>query len=416
MELIRAAWRWYRRSPLRDAVFAAVMTAITVSGSYGEGHPNNPADIVQFHHLPIPHPTPAALVLVGAASVVLAWRNRWPLGVLAVSTALVLTYTLLDYVNGAALLAPAAAVYAVSTRVSVPRALAASGVTLAVLLTATAAHNPFDSATGGSVVVIPALFAAACLGGIAVANRRAYVASIRDRALEDARRRVDEERLRIARELHDVVAHTMATINVQAGTAAHVVATHPETAVEALQAIKAASKDGLRELRAILNVLRQADEAEPTQPAPGTAQIESLVDGARRAGLDTTLTLTGAPFPLPAAVDLAAYRIIQESLTNVIRHAGPATAAVSVAYCDDALLIDVCDTGRGQPAETASEGTGHGLAGMRERATAVGGSLEAGPGPRGGFRVAARLPLPARTGPTASAAPTAPSVRQGPRS
>jgi signal transduction histidine kinase len=428
MELLRAAWRWYRRSPLRDAAFAAVMTAITVSGSYGEGHPSNPADIVQFNHHPIPHPTAGALLLVGAASVVLALRNRWPLAVLAVSTVLVLVYTLLDYVNGAALLAPAAAVYAVSNRLTVPRALVASGVTLAVLLTATAAHNPFDSATGGAVVVIPALFAAACLGGIAVANRRAYVTSIRDRAQEDARRRVDEERLRIARELHDVVAHTMATINVQAGTAAHVVASHPEAAAEALQAIKVASKDGLRELRAILNVLRQADESEPTQPAPGTAQIESLVDGARRAGLNTTLTVTGTPGLLPAAVDLAAYRIIQESLTNVIRHAGPATAAVSVRYSDDELLIDVSDTGRGYPAETASEGAGHGLAGMRERAAAVGGSLEAGPAPGGGFRVAARFPLPARPAareapaasaapePILSAAPTPPASRQGTRS
>ena len=123
------------------------------------------------------------------------------------------------------------------------------------------------------------MIAAALFAGIAVANRRAYVASIRDRAEEEARRRIDEERLRIARELHDVVAHTMATINVQAGVAAHVLPTHPEAAAEALQAIKTASKDGLRELRAILNVLRQADDADPTQPAPGTAQLEDARRG-----------------------------------------------------------------------------------------------------------------------------------------
>ena len=174
--------------------------------------------------------------------------------------------------------------------------------------------------------------AAVVFGGIAVANRRAYVASIRDRAEQDARRQVDEERLRIARELHDVVAHTMATINVQAGVAAHVLPTKPEAAAEALQAIKTASKEGLRELRAILNVLRQADDADPVQPAPGLAQLDALVEGARRAGLPITLTVTGEPFPLPAAVDLAAYRIVQESLTNVIRHAGPAAAAVSLSY------------------------------------------------------------------------------------
>ena len=230
------------------------------------------------------------------------------------------------------------------------------------------------------------------VAGIAVANRRAYVHSIRDRAEQDARRRLDEERLRIARELHDVVAHTMATINVQAGVAAHVLPTHPEAAAESLQAIKIASKEGLRELRAILNVLRQADDADPTQPAPGTAQLETLITGARRAGLDTTLTVTGESVPLPAAVDLAAYRIVQESLTNAIRHAGPATAAISLGYGRDELRIEVTDTGRG-PAPSAGHNGGHGLAGMRERAATVGGTLETGPGSAGGFRVAARLPL-----------------------
>ena len=238
------------------------------------------------------------------------------------------------------------------------------------------------------------MVAAAVFAGIAVANRRAYMASIRDRAEQDARRRVDEERLRIARELHDVVAHTMATINVQAGVAAHVLSSRPEAAAESLQAIKAASKEGLKELRAILNVLRQADDADPTQPAPGIARLEALVAGARRAGLETTFTVTGEPVPLPAAVDLAAYRIVQESLTNAIRHAGPATAAVSLGYHHDELRIDVTDTGRGQPTGAAAgQGGGHGLAGMRERAATVGGTVETGPGPGGGYRVAARLPF-----------------------
>jgi signal transduction histidine kinase len=286
----------------------------------------------------------------------------------------------------------------VAAEVSVRRAVVLAAATLVVLMTATGAVNPFGHFAGGGFVLLPGLVAAALFAGIAVANRRAYVASIHDRAQEEARRRVDEERLRIARELHDVVAHTMATINVQAGAAAHVLPTRPEAAAEALQAIKAASKEGLRELRAILNVLRQADEADPTQPAPGTAQLETLVDGARRAGLETTLTVTGKPSPLPAAVDLAAYRIVQESLTNAIRHAGPAEAAVALCYGDGELRIDVADTGRGQSAGavtggTGSEGAGHGLAGMRERAAAVGGSVETGPSPGGGYRVAARLPL-----------------------
>ena len=250
------------------------------------------------------------------------------------------------------------------------------------------------------------MVAVVVFAGIAVANRRAYTASMLERAEQEARRRVDEERLRIARELHNVVAHTMATINVQAGVAAHVLSSRPEAAAESLQAIKAASKEGLRELRAILNVLRQADDADPTQPAPGTVQLPDLIDGARRAGLETTFTVTGQQVPLPAAVELAAYRIVQESLTNAIRHAGPATAAVLLDYHHDELQIEVTDTGCGQPAGAAGaaeaaglvvgQSGGHGLAGMRERAASVGGTVETGPGPDGGFRVAARLPLGGR--------------------
>jgi signal transduction histidine kinase len=401
MEFLRAAWRRFASWPAREAVFAVVVAAILLAGTYGEAHPNSPADRIQFKGHAIPHPPLAALLLVAVACLVLAWRNRWPVGVLAVSTAAVGAYSLLGYVNGAALLAPVIALYAVATHLSFRRAAAVAAATMAALLAVTAARNPFHQATGGGFVLIPFLVAAALFAGTAVANRRAYVASIHDRAQEEARRRVDEERLRIARELHDVVAHTMATINVQAGAAAHVLSTRPDAAAEALQAIKAASKEGLRELRAILNVLRQADEADPTQPAPGTAQLEALVAGARRAGLDTTLTVTGEPFPLPAAVDLAAYRIVQESLTNTIRHAGPASATVALSYLDGELLIDVTDTGRGParsagPAGPAGNGSGHGLAGMRERAASVGGTLQAGPAPGGGYQVLARLPVHGR--------------------
>ena len=239
---------------------------------------------------------------------------------------------------------------------------------------------------------MPGLTAAATLGGIAVASRRAYVASIEARADADARRRIDEERLRIARELHDVVAHTMATINVQAGAAAHVLRDRPDAAAEALATIKSVSKDGLRELRTILNVLRQADEADPTQPTPGIGQIRGLVDGAARAGLETTLTVRGTARPLPAAVDLAAYRIVQESLTNAIRHAGPATAAVTLAYAERRVPGRGDRHRPGRPGRRQRRRRALGLAGMRERASSVGGSLEAGPGPEGGYRVAAWLP------------------------
>jgi signal transduction histidine kinase len=347
------------------------------------------------------------LVLVAVACLVLAGRYRWPVSVLTISTAAVTAYTALGYVNGAALLAPIVALYAVATKVTTRRAIACAAATLTVLMAATAANNPLGHPTGGGFYLLPAMVAIACFGGIAIASRRAYVTSIQARADQDARRGIDEERLRIARELHDVVAHTMATINVQAGVAVHVLTDRPDVAAEALQTIKTASKEGLRELRAILNVLRQADEADPTQPAPGLAQIATLIDGAQRAGLSTTLAVTGPERPLPAAVDLAAYRIIQESLTNVIRHAGPATAAVSLAYDEDELRIEVTDTGCGYaPAagshhegnpengggKSGAQGTGHGLTGMRERAASVGGTVDAGPSPAGGYRVAVRLP------------------------
>ena len=407
MDWVRAGWRWWRRSPARDVVFAALMALLTVSGSYGEGHPHNPSDLAQFHNAPVPQPSAASLLLVAVASLVLVWRNRWPVAVLTVSAAAVLGFTLLGYVNGAALIAPAAAVYALATNVSVRRALVASGVTLAALLVATAANDPLG-ATSGPVVVLPVLFAAACLGGIAVSNRRAFVASIEARAQDEARLRIDEERLRIARELHDVVAHTMSTINVQAAAAALLLADRPAEAAEALAAIRAASKNGLRELRAILNVLRQADEADPTAPAPGLAQLDALIASVSRAGLPTTLDISGHRADLPPGADLAAYRIIQESLTNAIRHAGPATATVTLRYGDDVLLIDVTDTGRGVAEARAGrngtgqagnagpapwEGSGHGLPGMRERAAAAGGTLEAGPANGGGFQVTAALPL-----------------------
>jgi signal transduction histidine kinase len=391
--------RWWRGGG-RDVVFALAMTAATVGGAYGEAHPRQVSDQIPAGTAAA-HTPGIAFALVAVAALVLAVRNRWPGPVFAISAGAITLFSALGYVNGAAVLAPVVALYTLATALPARRALACGVLTTVVLLGATAARNPFGPA-GGGFFLIPGLTAAATLGGIAVASRRAYVASIEARAEADARRRIDEERLRIARELHDVVAHTMATINVQAGAAAHVLRDRPDVAAEALATIKSVSKEGLRELRTILNVLRQADEADPTQPTPGIGQVSGLIDGAVRAGLKTTLTVAGPSRPLSAAVDLAAYRIVQESLTNAIRHAGPATAAVTLAYAEGEFLVEVTDTGlgglvegagaNGSGAGAAGLSEGLGLAGMRERASSVGGSLEAGPGPGGGYRVAARLP------------------------
>jgi signal transduction histidine kinase len=406
MERALAAWRRGRESLAGDIVLAVAWTAITLVGAYGEAHPSQVSDKVVSGH-PVPHTPAAAFLLVAAAGLVLAARRRHPLMALAVSATAVAVFSLLGYVNGAALLLPAVALYAAARAAGVRRAIVVACVTLVVLMSATAIGNPFGP-FGGGFDLIPGLVAAALFAGVAASSRLAYIKSIQARAEADALRRVDEERLRIARELHDVVAHTMATINVQAGVAAHVLADRPDAAAEALRVIKAASKEGLRELRAILNVLRQADEADPTQPAPGIGLIDVLVTGAAQAGLPTSVRRAGDAAPLPAAVDLAAYRIVQESLTNAIRHAGPATAMVSLSYGPAEFRIDVTDTGAGTGAATGG-GTGHGLIGMRERAASVGGTVEAGPEPGGGYRVFARLPLDGRR--LAGQADPAPAVQ-----
>ena len=395
---LAAWWRRYRDSTTRDVAFAVVLAAVLLAGSYGEAHPHQFSDQHPSGHS-VPHTPIAAFGLVLAACLVLAWKRRYPVTVLVASSAAVVAYSALGYVNGSVLLAPAVALFTVAQAVPVRRAVLIGAGTLTVLLAATAAGNPFGP-TGGGFFLIPALIAGPTFGGIAVSNRRAYVSSIEERAREEAERRVDEERLRIARELHDIVAHTMATISVQAGVAEHVLAVNPTAAGEALHAIRMASKDGLRELRAILNVLRQADEGDPSRPAPGLDQLEGLISGACQAGLPTTLTQTGVPRPLPAAVDLAAYRIVQESLTNVIKHAGPASAIVRLSYDQAAVRIEIADTGRGVLPGFGSS-SGHGLIGMRERAASVGGTLEAGPCRSGGYLVSARLPAD-EWGPTAA--------------
>jgi signal transduction histidine kinase len=371
---------------------AVVLTLVLTYGAYGESHPAQVSDKVLNGH-PAPAAPPAAYLLVVAAGLALAVWRRYPLPALAVSVAATSAYSLLGYVNGSVILAPVITLYAVTRTLRPRRALIVAAVTLAVLLASSAAGNPFGM-TGGGFILIAPLVAVALLGGIAVSNRNAYIASIGDRAQDEARRRADEERLRLARDLHDGVAHTMATISVQAAMAAQVLDTRPAVAAEALQTIRGASKDGLRELRTILNVLRQADEGDPVQPAPGLAQLAALAAGATRAGLPVTVRRCGPDRSLPAPVDVTAYRIVQESLTNAIRHAGPATATVVVSYAADELRIEVTDDGAG-PGNGGTRGGGHGLPGMRERAAAVGGAVEYGPGPAGGFQVTARLPVAA---------------------
>jgi signal transduction histidine kinase len=256
-----------------------------------------------------------------------------------------------------------------------------------------------------TVVSNALLIAAAWLLGHFVGVRRRYVLQLEERTAELeqareelARRAVTKERLRLARELHDVVAHAMSVIAVQSGVGAHVANTQPKEAAKALAAIEATSRAALEELRRLLGVLRQADEPRgDLAPVPGLADLDSLLAEVARAGLAVKLQVNGTRPPLPAGVDLSAYRIVQEALTNVVKHAGSARAQVMVGYRDQDVTVEVTDDGRGAVTSVSDGrvGTGHGLIGMRERVQAFGGDLEVGPRPGGGFRVAARLPLAA---------------------
>jgi signal transduction histidine kinase len=296
------------------------------------------------------------------------------------------------------------AVYSVAAYGS--RWVSVAGLALAEVGLAAVQLTPFGvEFEGPALAVFMGILAAAWLLGHFAHNYRAYAARLEERTAELerarkelARRAVTEERLRLARELHDVVAHAMSVIAVQSGVGAHVADTQPEEVGKALVAIEATSRDALTELRRLLGVLRQDGEPQASlTPVPGLANLEGLLAEVAKAGLAVRLRVEGRPAPLPAGVDLSAYRIVQEALTNVVKHAGPATAQVTICYRDQEVTVEVTDDGRGVGAVAGDgrKGTGHGLIGMAERVAAFGGDLEVGPRPGGGFRVAARLPVAA---------------------
>ena len=339
-----------------------------------------------------------AVVAAAAASLAL-WRRAPVLG-LALVTALLVAYTARKYVGGPIYLTFFVMVYAVAVATDRRRSLVISAVALAVLL---APHFLSIGTEGGAWPYISVGWAAAAWGwGNGVRTRRAYLAGLEERARyleetreEEAQRRVADERLRIARDVHDVVAHNIASINVRAGSALHVMDRRPEQAREALQAIKEASGEALTELRSTIGPLRSGDEEVPRSPTPSLDHLEPLLETAARAGLPVDVGVLGEPRLLPAAVDVACYRIVQESLTNVVRHAHAHEAGVTIEYRPGAVEIEVVDDGRNGG---GAGGPGHGIAGMRERAEAVGGQVEAGPRFAGGFRVWARLPTSVEAG------------------
>ncbi|MGN9808697.1 sensor histidine kinase [Micromonospora sp. BQ11] len=275
-----------------------------------------------------------------------------------------------------------------SRRVSV----AAAAIVLTVQVAASFLNTGFDPLNRATFSVLTV--ATAWTVGNSVRARRRYAASLRAHAATEA---VTAERLRIARDLHDQVAHSIGVIAIQAGVGARVIDTQPTEARAALATIEATSRETLAGLRRTLGALRRPDhEAAPLDPTPGTADLDRLVAAAGDAGLRVDLRRDGEPVPVPAEVGLAAYRIVQESLTNVVRHAAVGHCRVTVTQRPDEVGVEVVDGGRGGPVG----GEGHGILGMRERVALLGGRFEAGPRPEGGFRVAAGLPVP-ETGPPA---------------
>jgi signal transduction histidine kinase len=404
MKELASGWR---RRPTRAWLFDSALALVAAGVSTLLFTDLTDADVTR--------PTlPRGTLALGYALVLLhtlplAARRRFPGAVLGVSVGSGLTFATLGLptvVLGVAILVAVYSVAAYADRWVALVGLAAAELGAAVVQLTPARYQQ-------STVVSNALvIGAAWLLGHFVGVRRAYTARLEertaelerrtqelDRAREElARRAVSEERLRLARELHDVVAHSISVIAVQSGVGAHVASTQPEEAAKALAAIEATSRAALEELRRLLGVLRQDSEPRgELAPVPGLADLDSLLAEVAKAGLAVRLRVAGTPAQLPAGLELSAYRIVQEALTNVVKHAGPARAEVRICFRDQDVTVEVTDDGRGVTAPTGDGrvGVGHGLIGMRERVAAFGGDLEIGPRPGGGFRVAARLPLAA---------------------
>jgi signal transduction histidine kinase len=236
------------------------------------------------------------------------------------------------------------------------------------------------------------------LGGVFVlsvasARRGEQVRDAEERARrteEEARRAVDEERSRITRELHDVLAHSVSVMTVQASAVRRLLTPEQQREREALMTVEETGRQALSEMRRLLGIMRTEEEVPALAPQPGLGTLPALVEQVRQSGLPVELTVEGEPVKLPAGVDLSAYRIVQEALTNALKHAGPAHAWVAVRYVGDDVEIEVANDGRSQG---ENDGAGHGLVGMRERVALCGGELHSGPRPGGGFRISARLPV-----------------------
>ncbi|WP_344847772.1 sensor histidine kinase [Kribbella ginsengisoli] len=348
--------------------------------------------------------TVTGTILILIACLPLAFRRRFPLVALTISTLATIGYAAYAEVKSPIGLALACAIYTVVIQKS-RRTRSIACITVVVVMVATAGLFTDGDLLANLSVAIFVLFAAAI--GEAVRYRRAYLDELEDRVLraeqsreEEAERRVIEERLRIAHELHDVIAHHIALMNVQAGVASHLLREQPEEAEKALALVRDGGRTVLQELTVLLGVLRRSGlDSLPTAPTPSLQELSALIESSTAAGI-TIDWQPPVPESLPDVLELTTYRILQESLTNVVKHAPGAVVRVRFEQRRGSLTIEVTDDGGrpGTPYQDAGgaagpPASGHGLLGMRERVTAVGGQLTAGPQPHGGFRVRAVLPL-----------------------
>jgi signal transduction histidine kinase len=376
-----------------DAAIAAAVTAAQLGATYADSsghHGAGRAGTLSY-----------VLLTVGGAALIL--RRRYPVGVLAVTLATTLWAA---GQNGRAIYL--ALIVAFFTAVLAKKRIAA----IASLVIGYAASVwPFLIGESGHPSAVFAVGLAAGLifllsAAELIRSRNQRTAALARSRAEELRRLAGEERMKMARDLHDVVAHNISVINVQANTALHLMDRQPERARMALTTINDVSKQALIELRSVLGVLRDVDETAPRSPSPGLARLGDLVDSAAAAGLTVHVEPPDGPAPLPAEVDLAAYRIVQEALTNSARHSGGSTATVRISQRSGGLLVEVADNGKARPSGSGSgagsgprsgsgsgPGSGSGIAGMTERAKVLGGTLHAGPRPGGGFGVRAWLPV-----------------------
>jgi signal transduction histidine kinase len=390
-----------------DVFAAVILAAVQAGGSYA----------ISARHGQAISPAGYALLVAGPAALV--GRRRFPATVLAVAAAAAAGFVALETARGLPYFALIVAF--VNAVLAGRRWAAITGLVLSyagiLWLPGLTGTGTFPSA--GVAFGVAAWHLALLSGAEWYRSRRQRALAVAHGREEEALRRATEERLRIARELHDVVAHSLSVINVQANTALQLIEQQPDRARSTLTVINDVSKQALVELRSVLGVLRRVDEQLPRSPAPSLERISELIDRATAAGISVGISEQGARCPLPANVDLAGYRILQEALTNSARHAPGAQVAVRVAYHPGGLMIQVDDdgaagpgavrngaahggSGHGTPGHrspgdgSTGQGAGNGIAGMTERARALGGTLRAGPDPGGGFRVRAWLPTGGR--------------------